>query len=269
MPPPRVWVTRPEGEAGAWVQALRREGLAAEALPLIAIGPCADPGSQAALAQARARCGTARAVMFVSGNAVAYFFEENRPLPLIQPTDHAPFPRAWAPGPGTVRALRQAGVDPARIDSPAPLAAQFDSEALWAQVQDQVRPGDRVLIVRGRSGDRPSPQGQGRDWLAQQIREAGGQADMVVAYARTAPLWSPAQQAQVRAAAQAGALWLFSSSEAVANLQQLMPAMDWGAAQALASHPRIAQAAQDAGFGRVRTCRPALAEVVASVKSWA
>lgn len=268
MPTPRVWVTRPDSEAHAWVQALQREGIAAQALPLIAIGPSPDADAQNVLEAARASCGDARAVMFVSGNAVAYFLEPNRPPALMEPAEHAPFPRAWAPGPGTVRALRQAGVDPARIDSPAMLAVQFDSEALWAQVQDQIRPGDRVLIVRGTSGAAPSPQGQGRDWLAQQILQAGGTVDFVVAYARSAPTWSAAERAQAQDAAHDDALWLFSSSEAVANLQQLLPEVDWHAAQALTTHPRIAQAAQDAGFGRVQTCRPALTEVVASIKSW-
>lgn len=268
MPTPRVWVTRPESEARTWVQALQREGLDAQALPLIAIGPCADPAAQIALEAARSGCADARAVMFVSGNAVTYFFESNRPPALISPAEHAPFPRAWAPGPGTVRALRQAGVDPARIDSPAMLAAQFDSEALWAQVQDQIRPGDRVLIVRGTNGDHPSPQGQGRDWLAQQIQQAGGIVDFVVAYTRSAPAWSAVDRTKAQDAAKDGSLWLFSSSEAVANLQQLLPDVDWGGAQALTTHPRIAQAAQSAGFGRVETCRPALAEVVASIKSW-
>lgn len=268
MPTPRVWVTRPESEAHAWVQALQREGIAAQGLPLIAIGPSPDADAQNALEAARASCANARAVMFVSGNAVAYFLEPNRPPALMEPAEHAPFPRAWAPGPGTVRALRQAGVDPARIDSPAMLAAQFDSEALWARVQDQIRPGDRVLIVRGTSGDAPSPQGQGRDWLAQQILQAGGTVDFVVAYARSAPTWSAAKRTQAQDAAHDGSLWLFSSSEAVANLQQLLPHIDWHTAQALTTHPRIAQAAQSAGFGRVQTCRPALAEVVASIKSW-
>lgn len=268
MPTPRVWVTRPESEAAVWVHALQRKGVDARALPLIAIGPCPDAGAQQALKAARAGCADARAVMFVSGNAVTYFLEANRPLALMEPAEHAPFPRAWAPGPGTVRALRQAGVDPARIDSPALLAAQFDSEALWAQVQDRIRPGDRVLIVRGTSGSQPSPQGQGRDWLARQIQQAGGQVDFVVVYTRSAPVWSATDRIQAQETAHDSSLWLFSSSEAVANLQHLLPDVDWGGAQALTTHPRIAQAAQSAGFGRVQTCRPALAEVVASIKSW-
>ena len=84
-----------------------------------------------------------RAVMFVSGNAVRHFFGQ-RPAA-------APWPvrtRAWATGNGTSEALRDAGVAPFLIDSPAADAAQFDSETLWQQVGGQLKPGDKVLIVR-------------------------------------------------------------------------------------------------------------------------
>jgi len=66
--------------------------------------------------------------------------------------------RAWAPGPGTARALQQAGWPAARLDSPPTEAAQFDSEALWQRVAPQVRPGARVLIgARARGGQTSEP----------------------------------------------------------------------------------------------------------------
>ena len=46
-----------------------------------------------------------------------------------------------------------------------------------------------------------------------------------------------------------------------------LPDQDWGQARALVTHPRIAQAARAAGFGSVQECRPALADVVASIES--
>ena len=159
----------------------------------------------------------------------------------------------------------------AAIDGPAPDAPQFDSEALWQQVASQIRPGDRVLIVRGRSatpqGAHESEQGSGRDWLARQIEAAGGQVEFVVAYQRGAPQWSSAELALAQAAAQDGSIWLLSSSEAVAHLAQMLPGQPWDAARALATHPRIADAARAAGFGTVRECRPALDDVVASIES--
>ncbi|MFN7155922.1 MAG: uroporphyrinogen-III synthase [Acidovorax sp.] len=268
---PRVIVTRPSREAAHWVQQLRARGIEAAALPLIAIGPDTAPAAQQVLGQARQQLHQYRALMFVSGNAAAYFFESNWPLAPDGKALAATKTRAWAPGPGTARALEQAGVPSSSIDGPAPDAPQFDSEALWQQVSAQIQPGDRVLIVRGRSatpqGAHESAQGSGRDWLARQIEAAGGTVEFVVAYQRGAPQLTDAEVALAHQAAGDGSVWLLSSSEAVAHLGQALPLVDWGAAIALATHPRIAEAARAAGFGTVRECRPALADVVASIES--
>ncbi len=263
----RAIVTRPEHDAAQWVADLQLQGIAAVALPLIAITPCRDPQAQAALRAAHEHLAAYRAVMFVSGNAVQHFFERNSALALMEPALPATETRAWTPGPGTARALLALGVPPERIDGPAPDAPQFDSEALWARVAPQVRPGDRVLIVRGAAEGAPAGPGTGRDWLAQQIRAAGGSVDFVAAYKRGAPELTPAQQALAREAAHDGSLWLLSSSEAVDHLRAALPGQDWAQAHALATHPRIAAAARAAGFGLVRECKPALAEVVASIES--
>ena len=273
MPQPRVIVTRPAREAAHWVEQLGTHGINAVALPLIAIGPCTDPATLHSLAQAHTRLADYRALMFVSGNAATHFFESNRALALDSQALIAIKPRAWAPGPGTAAALVQAGVSPRQIDGPAADAAQFDSEALWQQVQHQIVPGSRVLIVRGRSatheGAHESALGTGRDWLAQQITAAGGHVDFVVAYQRGAPQFSAAEVALAQQAAHDGSVWLLSSSEAVAHLAEALPGQRWGQARALVTHPRIAQAARAAGFGAVRECRPALADVVASIESGA
>ena len=269
MPSPRVIVTRPAREAAHWVEQLGAHGIRATALPLIAIGPCTDPATQQALRQARAQQSRYRALMFVSGNAVAYFFESNQPLALTGKELAAINTRAWSPGPGTARALEQAGVARECIDGPAPDAPQFDSEALWQQVAPQIRPGDCVLIVRGRSATHlgAPAQGSGRDWLAQRIEAAGGRVEFVAAYERSAPRLTPAEVALAQQAAQDGSVWLLSSSEAVTHLAKALPAQCWGAARALATHPRIADAARAAGFGAVWECRPALEDVVASIES--
>ena len=88
--------------------------------------------------------------------------------------------------------------------------------------------------------------------------------EAVSVYERRAPQFSAAQLERMRRACVDGSIWLFSSSEAIAHL----PAgLDWRQAHALATHPRIAQAAQEAGFARVIQSRPALPEVLASIKS--
>ena len=150
------------------------------------------------------------------------------------------------------------------IDQPAADAAQFDSESLWAQVAPQVRPGTRVLVVRGADA---AGEGAGRDWLRRQIEAAGGSVDHVQAYRRVAPAPQAEALALARAALQDGSLWLLSSSEAVANLRGWLPDADFSRARALASHPRIAEVARAAGFGHVDGCRPPLEDVVRSIKS--
>jgi uroporphyrinogen-III synthase len=247
-----VIVTRPLAEAERWAARLRERGIEALVLPLLAI---AAPRDAQALQEAAARADSYAAAMFVSANAVQAFFA-------CQPAFRAA--RAWAPGPATREALLAAGVPDARIDAPAPDAAQFDSETLWASVQGQVRAGDRLLLVRG--GDSEG-RGQGRDWLVQQLVAAGVRIDTVVAYTRQAPDWSDSQRAGAAQAASDGSLWLFSSSEAAHHLALLLPGQDWSRARAIATHPRIAAAVQALGFGEVRAARPAFEDVLASIES--
>lgn len=250
----RAIVTRPQHEARAWVERLLAAGIDAVAWPLIEIAP---PPDRRPLQDAWARTGSFRAAMFVSANAVRHFFAE-------VPAGAQPTARAWATGPGTADALQACGVPGSLIDVPAAGSAQFDSETLWRQVARQVRPGDRVLIVRGGDGEGELA---GRDWLAQQLAQAGAVVEQVVAYVRRAPDWPQRQLDEACAAAQDGSVWLFSSSEAVANLRLLLPAQSWHQARAVATHPRIAQAARGAGFGEVREVRPAFEEVLASLQS--
>ncbi len=253
----RVIVTRPQREAQDWVQALRQAGHEALALPLISIAPAPDA---AALQQAWRRLGGYLGLMFVSANAVDGFFA-------ARPAD-APWPaQAWATGPGTVNALLRAGVPASQITAPPADAAQFDSEALWQQVAGRINPGVGVLIVRGADAAEGSSQGAGRDWFARQVAAAGGTVDFVASYQRCRPQLDAAQLQLARAAAGDGSVWLFSSSEAVHNLQASLPQQDWGAARAVATHARIAQAARAAGFAVVHESRPALADVRASIES--
>lgn len=257
---PRLIVTRPAAEAARWVQQLAARGVAAAALPLIDI--VAEPPN-GALAAARARLGEWQAAMFVSGNAVTAFFQPNVAMTGALVALPAIETRAWSPGPGTTAALLGAGWPAERIDAPAADAPQFDSESLWARVAPQARPGVRVLLVRGAGADGVPA---GRDWLATRLRAAGVQVDQVAAYRRMAPRFGAAERALAQAAAQDGSVWLFSSSEAVANLVRCLPAQPWQGARALATHPRIAAAARSAGFAQVHESRPTLEAIVAATR---
>lgn len=258
---PRVIVTRPASEAVRWTRDFREAGFDAVALPLIAIEPVLEAGRDA-LEAARRRIADYSALMFVSAPAVAHFMP-----PSLAPTVSGSTvpPRFWATGPGTVRALRRAGVPDGLIDAPSAEAGQFDSEALWHRAQSQVGAGARVLIVRGGDAQgRPT----GRDWLAREVQGAGGTLDTVVAYRRIAPAFGEAERRLASEAAVDGSLWVFSSSESIGHLQRAMPSTDWRGARAIATHPRIGEAAREAGFGMVRLCQPGSAALLASIESF-
>ena len=249
--PARVLVTRPAEQAGPWVERLRERGLFAEALPLIEIAPPADAS---AVRSAWAALATCRLVVFVSANAVLHFFAE-RPAGLAWPDGVD----AGAPGNGTADALREAGVPLASIVTPAADAAQFDSESLWARLHARDWRGARVLVVRGDGG---------RDWLAERFAAAGAQVDTVSAYRRLAPTFAGDSRDRLEAAiADADAVWLFSSSEAIANLEQAAGAGRFHSARAVATHPRIAARARSLGFAVVVEAAPGVDAVIACLQS--
>lgn len=264
----RVVVTRPAGDAAPWVAALEAAGHTALSLPLIDIAPAP---THDALNQAWAQWPQWQAVMFVSAQAVRFFFA--RQPQGLQISAHPT--RCWATGPGTRKALLEAGVPLSRIDSPPDTAGQFDSEALWQGVKGGVTPSVPVLIVRGTEARSAGSQaavdhtGVGRDWLSQQLLAARVPVHYVVVYQRQAPAWTPAQSAQAALAASDGSVWLLSSSQAVAHLHQSLPQQDWSRARCLATHARIAQAARAVGFAEVCLSRPVLADVMASLESLA
>jgi len=261
----RVIVTRPEREAQRWVADLSAHGFAALAFPLIKVGPVDDPAELIRLGQ---HIGAYVGVMFVSANAADHFFASNTLAAACFASQAGT--RAWATGPGTARALMRAGVPPERLDVPPAQAAQFDSEALWKIVGAQVRPGDRVLIVRGadEADNAPLSSGSGRDWFASQLAASGVQAEFVVAYRRSAPEFSPGQRELACQAASDQSVWLFSSAQALRNLTNSLPGQSWRQARALATHPRIAQAVEGAGFGVVRQSRPTFSDVLAALESY-
>jgi len=251
-----VLVVRPRAQADAWVGELAALGVPARALPLIDIGAAPEPaGVEAVFAQVEAS-DAEPVLVFVSPNAVLGFFQAvagargTRGHAIGWPA------HAWAAatGPGTVAALRECGVPSARIVAPPPDAPQFDSEALWSAISGWRWAGRPVWIVRGNGG---------RDWLGQQLREAGAAVRVVQSYRRTAPTLSGAERALLdEALAQpVGWIWMFSSSEAIDHLQALAPQAAWGASRALASHPRIAERARALGFGSVTTVSPTAVSV--------
>jgi uroporphyrinogen-III synthase len=249
----RVLVTRPAAQAIEWTHRLCSHGIDAVALPLIGIEPAADAQPLQAAWQSIEQ---QRLLVFVSPNAVEHFFAR-RPSNAIWPAGTF----AASPGPGTTRSLVALGVAAAQIIEPAADALQFDSESLWAALGTHDWRGARALIVRGDGG---------RDWLAEMLRGRGALVTNVATYRRVAPTFDPTHDATLRAALgePAGHLWFFSSSEAIDNLMQSAAAATWKSANSMATHPKIAERARQAGFARVAEARPSFDDVVACIQSF-
>ena len=246
-----VVVTRPAAQGAVWVERLRERGIDAESLPLIEIAPVEEP---APLADAWRAIGDVRLVVFVSVNAVEGFFAA-RPASSSWPDAV----EAAAPGPGTARALRDAGLAGTSIVSPPVDAGRFDSEALWALLAARAWHGARVLVVRGDGG---------RDWLGDRLRAGGADVVEVRAYRRLSPSFVGTMRERLEAAlANVATVWLFSSSEAIANLARATGAERWRGARVIATHARIAARARSLGFGTVLEAAPTLDAVVACIQS--
>ncbi|HRI17452.1 MAG TPA: uroporphyrinogen-III synthase [Burkholderiaceae bacterium] len=251
----RVIVTRPAAQAVGWVERLRDAGHDAVALPLIEI---ADAGDPAPVRAAWDRLAERRLVVFVSPNAAERFMAA-RPAGMTWPAGT----RAGSSGPGTSQSLLERGVPAACLVEPPADAPQFDSEALWARLVGEDWQGARVLIVRGDGG---------REWLADTLRARGAVVEHVAAYRRCVPTLDGERRAVLARALAApqGHLWLFSSSEAIDNLDASAgPGTDWTRSRAVATHERIAERARRLGFSQVTLARPSLAAVSACIQSMA
>jgi uroporphyrinogen-III synthase len=264
--PVRIIVTRPAAQAAQWVDALIAQGLNASSFPLIEIADALSPAQRVQLAQ---RAAQADVCMWVSANAVSGFWKKNGQFSDVDIAKYAinnivnsTSQRHWATGPGTAAALHSSGVPVSQIDAPDLQAGQWDSEALWLRVKGQIVPQKRVLILRGLDVGTPSAS---RDWLAQQVRAAGGTAEFATVYERHAPQFSAEQVAWAQAAANDGSVWVLSSSQALTHLPEIDHG--WSRARCVVTHERIAQAAHAKGFAVVCMSRPAIMDVAQSIKS--
>lgn len=275
----QVIVTRPTAEADAWLDAFAERGIDALGLPLIDTGPPSDAATLTGLRHWQSHWCEVDAVMMVSPAAVRQFLG----TPGFEcPGGDQRLPRWWSPGPGSAKVLRRLlaehGLNVGAVDTPADEASHFDSEALWSVVGSQVHPGFHLLVVRGRT--RPDirlttsdPQvesalsrGEGREWLMERCQERGAKVDFCVAYERFAPDWLPEAQHRLAARPPEHQIWMLSSSEGVLELDRRMPEGLWRKGTALATHPRIAAAAREAGFRAVLCCKPVLEDVIRTLE---
>jgi uroporphyrinogen III methyltransferase/synthase len=263
-------LTRPAGQSAELAARLAREGIEAFEFPLIDIAPAEDDGP---LVAAYASLEHYALVVFVSPNAVD--------RALVR-TGNA-WPREvpiGVVGPGSVAELARHGIaDPIhQIICPSADASaasgeggevRFDSEALLAAIDASLGVGSlagkRVLIVRGDGG---------REWLADRLREAGAQVEVVAAYRRVVPQPDERTWARVRALlAGAPHAWVLTSSEGVRNLEALAREHLSEENQAalerspiVTPHPRIAETARTLGFDTITQSGPGDDRILAALR---
>lgn len=278
---PLLQALRPQ----SWLDDLRAQGIDTQWLALLTIAPVRHPAQLAALDAARADLGQMDALMFVSTSAALHFWTPDTIARWFALFAQGPecAPRLWTPGAGSAQVLQALGFPLSAIDQPAHDAPQMESETLWPVIAAQVtapraRIGQtpspfRALIVRGTDTEDPSlhshVQGQGRPWLAQQVALHHGQVQFVVAYQRCAPQWNAHEWALAKASQTDATVWIFSSSQSIAQLAQLLPDAHWGQAYAVATHPRIATKAREIGFAHVFESQPKPQALARSLKSMA
>jgi uroporphyrinogen-III synthase len=242
-------LTRPANRNQALAQRLRDAGWQACDWPALQIEPVAavdvpDPADF-------------DLAVFVSGNAARLYLQQ------LQQSGHAPaWPAACTAatvGPASAAALRDSGWFGAgnAILHPGPEMPRHDSEALWQVIAARASLPRRVLLVRGT---------QGRDWLAERLREHGAQVVLHAVYRRSPATWDDTTLQQVAAWARAAAplTWLLTSGEGIdavrANVGRAGLDGWWQGCRFVLTHPglqpRLQLPAQLSGSA-VRVCVPA------------
>lgn len=134
----RVLVTRARAQASELVAEIDELGGEAVEFPVIRTEPPQLPEAQQARDAALRRLDTFDWVMFTSVNGVDYFFRRLAELRIdIRALAKA---RIAAVGPKTAEALESRGLLPER------LPAKFQGDALAAALEDELQPGQRVLL---------------------------------------------------------------------------------------------------------------------------
>lgn len=238
-----VLVTRPAGQAEALVQAIAAAGGEAVRLPTLGIEALAPGG---ALDRILPRLGEFQLVVFVSPNAVlqaqARCAELGLPgLSVVR--------RAAAPGRGTAAALTTLGVAGVLVP-----AHRFDSEGMIEVLAERAIAPASVLILRGSGSSEQDADGNGRDLLAQWLRQRGAAVDTIACYRRRRVAVPPERVAALLQGAPADAV-VVSSSEGGEALVALLGAagLTWLAASVIfVPHPRIAAHMRTFGLVNVR-----------------
>jgi uroporphyrinogen-III synthase len=141
----------------------------------------------------------------------------------------------------------------------------MDSQTLLAELDLAALRGKRVLIVRGESG---------RELLADSLRAAGVQVELIAAYRRVAPKLNATTLDELKQLLCCHNVWIVTSSEALRVWSEMVAQLEDAEAVAkmqhkeiLVPHARIAETAQQLGFRHIVVTRSGDDGLIAALQS--
>ncbi|HKZ09195.1 MAG TPA: uroporphyrinogen-III synthase [Rhodanobacteraceae bacterium] len=234
----RVAITRPAGTGTAWARRIRELGGTPLLLPGASLRPASDAVAARKALRSALRCDVA---IFTSPAAVRFARALGLPRTRTQ---------VLAPGAGTLRALRHAGL--AHAEAPA----REDSEGILAlPLLRQVR-GLRVGLI-GAAG--------GRGLLDRELAARGATVVRAHVYQRRPARLDRRHAEALQRNSRKPLYVLLSSAEALANILAALPEdarRALCAGSAVVSSARLATAARKAGFARVSRAASAHADAM-------
>lgn len=236
----RLLLTRPEQESAALASVLGEAGIYSSSLPLLEIEPLVPTDAQRSLIFNLGLYGAVIVVSKPAARLVLELLDEIWPQPPIQPW--------FSVGAGTAQILQDYGLDVSYPQRGDDSEALIDLESL---TDIAVQPGTRLLIIRGEDG---------RELLAERLRELGASVDYLSLYRRNLPQYV-ANELPRRVAAERLNGLVVSSGQGFEHLRQLAGDAWPHLAQLplFVPSPRVAELASAAGAQTVVDCRGASA----------
>lgn len=250
-----VVVTRPLAQADDLMQRIAALGRTAILFPLLEIHPLAD---QTELKKSLATLERYALIAFVSPNAIDAAFAARANWPHEIPLAVV--------GEGSRARLAKYGItdQTTQIFRP-PIGARMDSQALLAELDLDALRDKRVLIVRGETG---------RELLADSLRAAGIQVELIAAYRRAAPKADAKILGELKQLLCCHNVWIVTSSEAlqvwsnmVLQLEDAEVVAKMQQKKILVPHARIAETAQQLGFRNIVLTRSGDDGLIAALQS--
>lgn len=250
-----IIVTRPQAQADDLMRRIGALNRTAIHFPLLEIHPLPD---QTDLKKTLAQLERYALIAFVSPNAIDAAFA-------VRPDWPRTIPLAVV-GEGSRARLARYGItdDSTQIFRPR-AGARMDSQALLAELDLDTLRNKKVLIVRGESG---------RELLADRLRAAGVEVELIAAYRRVAPKSDATTLGELKQLLCCHNAWIVTSSEAlriwsdmVAQLEDAEVVAKMQHKEILVPHARIAETAQQLGFRHIVVTRSGDDGLIAALQS--